>query len=581
MANGEQIIDLAMTAEGVDAVNSKLMDLKLTVSGLKAEIEQAFVQSPMVKSFQVVTVSSRELEKALLALRLNLGKLKSALTDAVAPVGTILIQQINQAVLGAIRMVKTVAQVISALFGGSKAGEAYGKATEKAAQAQTALTKSSGKLKRTLMGFDEINRLSSGSGSSGGTESIVNLEEMEYTLSPKLQEIVDKMLSIVAPLKKIDFSDAEAAFGRLQEAISPIGRALFAGLEWAWYNLLVPLAAWTIEDVLPAFLEVLSSGLQVLNAVITALKPAAEWLWENFLKPLGQWTGEKIIVALGWLRERLDGISLWISEHQELVQRIGLVVAGVAAAIGLANKVLGEWNGLSGAAIGLTGGFGNAVGFLANPISLVSSGVKALAAAVLLLITNWDSVKTTAVSVWEAIQSAWSGVGSWFRLHILDPLQNGFKNMSNGIIGFLNGLISGVAAAVNGVVNAINRLQFTVPNWIPGLGGKKLGFQLRAVSIPQIPYLAQGAVLPANKPFMAVVGDQRHGTNVEAPLATIQEAVALVTGEQTTAILAGFEASVGVQREILQAVLGIQIGDEVIGQAVSRYQRKMAVVRGG
>ena len=581
MANGEQIIDLAMTAEGVDAVNSKLMDLKLTVSGLKAEIEQAFVQSPMVKSFQVVTVSSRELEKALLALRLNLGKLKSALTDAVAPVGTILIQQINQAVFGAIRMVKTVAQVISALFGGSKAGEAYGKATEKAAQAQTALTKSSGKLKRTLMGFDEINRLSSGSGSSGGTESVVNLKEMEYTLSPKLQEIVDKILSIVAPLKKIDFSDTEAAFGRLQEAISPIRRALFAGLEWAWYNLLVPLAAWTIENVLPAFLEVLSSGLQVLNAVITALKPAADWLWENFLKPLGQWTGEKIIVALEWLRERLDGISLWISEHQALVQRISIVVAGVAAAIGLANKVLGEWNGLSGAAIGLTGGFGNAVGFLANPISLVSGGVKALAAAVLLLITNWDSVKTTAVSVWEAIQSAWSGAGSWFRLHILDPLQNGFKNMSNGIIGFLNGLISGAAAAVNGVVNAINRLQFTVPNWIPGLGGKKLGFQLRTVSIPQIPYLAQGAVLPANKPFMAVVGDQRHGTNVEAPLATIQEAVALVTGEQTTAILAGFEASVGVQREILQAVLGIQIGDEVIGQAVSRYQRKMAVVRGG
>ena len=581
MANGEQIIDLAMTAEGVDAVNSKLMDLQMTVIGFRNEIKQAFVQESVTKSFKVLTVSSRELEKALLVLRLNLGKLKSALTDAVAPVGTILIQQINQAVLGAIRMVKTVAQVISALFGGSKAGEAYGKATEKASQAQTALTKSSGKLKRTLMGFDEINRLSSGSGSSGGTESIVNLEEMEYTLSPKLQEIVDKILSIVAPLKRIDFSDAQAAFGRLQEAIGSIGRALFAGLEWAWQHLLGPLAAWTIEDVLPAFLEVLSGGLQVLNAVITALKPAADWLWENFLKPLGQWTGEKIIVALGWLRERLDGISLWISEHQALVQRIGLVVAGVAAAIGLANKVLGEWNGLSGAAIGLTGGFGNAVGFLANPISLVSGGVKALAGAVLLLITNWDSVKTTAVSVWEAIQSAWSGVGSWFRLHILDPLQNGFKNMSNGIIGFLNGLISGVAAAVNGVVNAINRLQFTVPNWIPGLGGKKLGFQLRTVSMPQIPYLAQGAVLPANKPFMAVVGDQRHGTNVEAPLATIQEAVALVTGEQTTAILAGFEASVGVQREILQAVLGIQIGDEVIGQAVSRYQRKMAVVRGG
>jgi hypothetical protein len=99
--------------------------------------------------------------------------------------------------------------------------------------------------------------------------------------------------------------------------------------------------------------------------------------------------------------------------------------------------------------------------------------------------------------------------------------------------------------------------------------------------MPQIPYLAQGAVLPANKPFTAVVGDQRHGTNVEAPLATIQEAVAMVMGDQTAAILAGFESSVGVQREILQAVLGIQIGDDVIGRATARYNRKMAIAKGG
>jgi hypothetical protein len=78
-----------------------------------------------------------------------------------------------------------------------------------------------------------------------------------------------------------------------------------------------------------------------------------------------------------------------------------------------------------------------------------------------------------------------------------------------------------------------------------------------------------------------MVGDQRHGTNIEAPLATIQEAVALVMEDQTGAILQGFGASVQVQREILQAVLGIRIGDEVIGQAVGRYQQKLAVMRGG
>ena len=106
-------------------------------------------------------------------------------------------------------------------------------------------------------------------------------------------------------------------------------------------------------------------------------------------------------------------------------------------------------------------------------------------------------------------------------------------------------------------------------------------WSINPLSVPQIPPLAQGAVLPANKPFLAMVGDQRHGTNVEAPLATIQEAVALVMEDQTTAILAGFEASVGVQREILEAVLGIQIGDDVIGQATARYNRKLAVMCGG
>jgi hypothetical protein len=51
--------------------------------------------------------------------------------------------------------------------------------------------------------------------------------------------------------------------------------------------------------------------------------------------------------------------------------------------------------------------------------------------------------------------------------------------------------------------------------------------------------------------------------------------------DQTAAIMAGFEASVGVQKAILEAVLGISIGDDVIGQASQRYMEKMAIMRGG
>lgn len=62
---------------------------------------------------------------------------------------------------------------------------------------------------------------------------------------------------------------------------------------------------------------------------------------------------------------------------------------------------------------------------------------------------------------------------------------------------------------------------------------------------------------------------------------TINQAVLLAMNEQTAAILAGLSACLAVQKEILQAVLNIQIGDDVIGDAVTRYQEKMAVVSGG
>ena len=78
-----------------------------------------------------------------------------------------------------------------------------------------------------------------------------------------------------------------------------------------------------------------------------------------------------------------------------------------------------------------------------------------------------------------------------------------------------------------------------------------------------------------------MLGDQRHGTNVEAPLATIQEAVAAVMADFAGSNLAGHEATVAVLREILAAVLGIEIGDDVIGRAYLRYRDGQAVMKGG
>ena len=141
-------------------------------------------------------------------------------------------------------------------------------------------------------------------------------------------------------------------------------------------------------------------------------------------------------------------------------------------------------------------------------------------------------------------------------------------------------MLSSLVGGINGAVRALNSFRVNLPSWLPGIGGKSFGFNLSTLTVPQIPYLAQGAVLPANKPFLAMVGDQRHGTNIEAPLSTIQEAVALTMEEFSASNRAGQEATVAVLQEILSAVLGIELGDTVLGAAANRYNARLAAIRG-
>lgn len=140
----------------------------------------------------------------------------------------------------------------------------------------------------------------------------------------------------------------------------------------------------------------------------------------------------------------------------------------------------------------------------------------------------WQIAKDTVTAVWDGI------------LRFI-------KNTVNGIIGLVNGMINAVVEGVNSVIRTINSLSFDIPEWVPAFGGQSWSLNIPTFSAPQIPYLAQGAVLPPNKPFLAMVGDQTSGTNVEAPLQTIKQALAEVLGERSAQeIVIKFAASGGI-----------------------------------
>ena len=481
----------------------------------------------------------KELQKELLVLRLAFGQLKAAVAQAAAPLQAVLVPVLTNAVRAATRLVNDLGQVVAGLLGVQAAQYKVEKTVVSTGKA----------LKRSVAGFDQLNRLQGNSGGQSVSTRQVPVE-VKTTLSPGVQETVDRILEIFAPLQSIDLLPMQWGFARVREQAEKFAAVAGETLGVLWQQVLVPLLGWIAENLAPVLLNLGSGTLKLLRVALSDITAGFSQMLTQ-MQPLTEFLGKVVLTVFDQIRRVFANTR--ISAESD-----GTALGNLFRTIGDAAALL--WERTGPILEGLRQVFAKTFQNIGNLVfDIMEHVINAVSGAVVLLsgILSGD---------WSKI---WEGMGKVC------------KSTVNVIIGLLNGLIAALTGALNGVFKLLNKVSVKVPDWVPGLGGKTFGFQLKTLTAPQIPYLAKGAVLPANKPFLAMVGDQKHGTNVEAPLTTIQEAVALVMQDQTQAILAGFEASVGVQREILEAVLGIQIGDDVIGNAVARYHTKQAVIRGG
>ena len=462
----------------------------------------------------------QELDKQLLVLRLSAGKLEAALQRCFAPLAAVVLPAVTAAVRSLTAFFDDAAAVISELFGFVRRS------------ADKTVTYTGKAIKRSLAGFDQLERLSGGSGGSGSYTvpgEILKLPE-------RLRPVVEKLRELLKPLQELDFSAASAAFEELKTAVSGITRQLFEALEWVWFNILVPIAQWGVEEALPLFLETLATAFDTLGIILEECRPVLDWLWNELLVPLGQWAGETVLEALRQLNDKLRILGEHAAGSDEKID------AFVGRLTDLKNGILGVKSPVDD--------FQTALGKLKN----LAEGLK----------TAFEDVATAVGKVFTKVSELFTG------------LPNSFRTLANGLISVLNTAITAVENGVNAMVRTLRSFSITIPAWVPGLGGKTFSIQASTVDLPNIPYLARGAVLPANKPFLAMVGDQRNGTNIEAPLSLIEEAVANVLG----ANLAGQDAANQLLRNILAAVQDIRVGDEVIGRAARRYEDRMAVMGG-
>lgn len=700
--------------------------------------------------------------------------LKATIGQGLINVLTPVIKVINTILAGLQVLANAFKQVTALLFGDASGGgssspgktagaiaDGYEDAADSAGDLADKTEEAEKAAKRYLAGFDEITKLGEQEVEIPGMDSTetdipgVDFEgidtdfEVEDKISPKIEALVNKIKELLEPLKKIDFGPLRESLSKLGDAFQKLGETIGKALEWAWYNILVPFATWTIEEAAPAAVNLLAEAFEFLNLVLEGLQPLGEWLWDNFLSKLAEWSGDLIVNALTGLADGLDRISEWISTHQEAVNNLLTLILSIVGSLGAlagisaileyvgAVAALAPEVGLLAAMFpNLTAAISTAVGWITGTLIPSITGVfsaiaaalgisvgwviaigVAIGAAVAGMIIYWDEIKEffqvtlpkilDQFKVWlskklEEISAFFSNLGTrisetfvkakeriteelekackYIEENFIQPVQDFFQelkesislaienagqniqnafeeakrevelrfvtpvkeamddvrkyigekfqsakekvmeifgplptwfsqNVTEPIIEFFNGLTRGVTDAfmktaesvgdaIENLIDSFNRIRNWVSDGISSLfdsGSSKKSSStswereksaywnsVAAYSVtPDVPHLARGAVIPPNQEFLAVLGDQKSGTNIEAPLGVIQQAVAMVMEDVIQGQMVGFESIVVLLQQILEAVLGIEIDGETISNAVNAYNRKMAMVKGG
>lgn len=529
-------------------------------------------------------------------VKLNLGQVFLPIYQSVLPALQTMADWLS-------RVTSLMAQFSQALFGKSVAKEAD-KTTSNINKAATATNNlgnavsSTAKKIRDLAGFDEINNIgrpdnnNSGDGTTttaagaGGGISLmptVNTEEAETTFSA----LADKIRTW---LKSIDFGPIQDSFNRLKEAADPVITIIGGNIKWFLTEILKPLAEWTVQDAVPAFLNLVAGALDFLNPLLQTFQPAGEWLWNNFLQPIASWTGEIIVDVLNGLGETLSKIGDWIAGHKILVEDFAIVLGSVAAAFGLVKlaivlptALLTAWNVIAGIGTAVTTALGAAFAFITSPIGIVVAAIGAVIAIVVLCIKHWDDIKKVAINVWDKIKeiagnikdkftdafsiikTKWenfktsisNGISTViskfkdFGTKVGDFFSNAFKSVVNGALSWIESKINGFISSINGAISFINK--------IPGVNIGKLSY----VSLPR---LAKGGIV--DSATIAMIGER--GKEAVVPLERNTEWIDKMAEKLAKNIV--INNSTGGDRDLY---LELHVGDTKLGRACIKAINKV------
>lgn len=416
----------------------------------------------------------------------SIGRLKGAFQTMAQPL-------INTLIPAVITLANWLNQVITAIT--MLLAKLTGKQLSDFQKSAKGMAKGAGgKGNKPLASFDTINKLSSGAGAGGagggGAGAIEAIHDAAMLTSKDLDEILRKVAFIGAGFAawQLPFGGDISFFQKL------VGILIFL---------------WGLAIAVPDYLEAWDEGIDAenLTGILKGLTIAAIGLGIAF-GPLG--------AAVGFIAM---GISLLVlgfrdvTKHGANLHNVLTVIAGVVAT-GLGFAIL--TGSIIPLVIAAILGIVLAVVYLGGEFEALAEGVKTIFEGII------KFIKGVFTGDW---QMAWEGVKEIFR------------GLWNSMLAIVGGVVNAMIKGLNWLISKINSsLRITIPDWIPGIGGKSWSPNIPAIPSWQVPYLARGAVIPPNREFMAILGDQKSGTNIETPLETMIAAFKAAQGSQKVVV---------------------------------------------
>jgi phage-related protein len=317
---------------------------------------------------------------------------------------------------------------------------------------------------------------------------------------------------------------------------------LIDSLKLLWESVLVPLINWIIANLLPVVAEIINVvgtvTIKVMKSLIKIIGDVADTLSGIIDFLVGVFTGDWELAWQG-IKEIADGAWSFIKDVVSGAWEIIKTVTKGALSI-IKSIISTAWNAIKA----LTSTIWNAIkktlsglwSSLKSTASTVFNAIKTKVASV------WDSVKNKTSQVWENVTTFVSNKVEAIKNAIINKFnaaRDAVRSAFEGIVDFIKAPINQAISIVNNAVGMINNAiggiesAFSFGPWtVPTpFGSKTIGFHATFPRIGTIPYLASGAVIPPRSEFLAVLGDQKKGNNLEAPESLLRQIVREESGK--------------------------------------------------